>query len=67
MKKIVDMCCGCATDVYACRGDLCPNRHVTVYYCDKCKCEIEDDVYDVDGFDLCEDCLKDEFRKDVER
>ena len=67
MKKKVDMCCGCATDMYTCLGSLCPKRHVTVYYCDKCDCEIEGDVYDVDGKDLCEECLKDLFRKDAKR
>lgn len=65
MKKRVNMCCGCATGGYPCRGLLCPNRRVIVYDCDKCHFPIEGDVYDVDGKDLCEDCLKDEFRKDV--
>ena len=65
MKKVVSMCCGCANDSYPCRGDHCPNRNVPTYYCDKCGGEIEGDVYDVDGEDLCEDCLKDLFRKDV--
>ena len=65
MKKIVNMCRGCATEGYPCRGSLCPDRNVIVYYCDGCDCEIEDDVYEVDGRDLCEDCLKDEFRKEV--
>lgn len=65
MKKIVNMCRGCATDSYPCRGLLCPNQRVPVYYCDKCGCEIDDDVFDVDGEDLCEDCLKEKFRKEV--
>ena len=59
MKKCVDMCCGCAAPGYPCRGAHCPNRRVFVYYCDKCKTEIEGEVHEVDGEDLCEDCLKD--------
>jgi hypothetical protein len=66
MKKIENHCCGCATEAYPCSGSLCPNRRVAVYYCDNCKSQLEDDeIYEVDGEDLCETCLKDLFRKDV--
>jgi hypothetical protein len=34
-----------------------------VYYCDQCKEEIEE-IYDVDGKELCEECLKEMFRRD---
>ena len=45
----------------------CGLKHVPVYYCDECGYEIEDDgVYEVDGDDLCEDCLKEKFKKEVE-
>ena len=57
-------CCDCAVPGYPCRGSSCSLTHVPVWYCDKCKHEIEDDVYDVDGDELCEDCLKERFRKD---
>ena len=36
MKKIVDMCCGCAVPGYPCRGSLCERRRVEVYFCDEC-------------------------------
>lgn len=63
MVKYEDNCCGCA-DSLGCLGASCPNRNLEVYYCDACDCEIEsDEVYDVDGEDLCEDCLKERFRK----
>jgi DNA-directed RNA polymerase subunit RPC12/RpoP len=65
MLKIEDHCCGCAAPGYPCEGDACPRRHVKVYYCDKCGAEL-DEVYEVDGEDLCEDCLKKMFLKEVD-
>ena len=63
MLRIENHCCDCAVPGYPCRGDLCPLTRVEVHYCDICKCEIEDDIYDVDDEELCEDCLKDLFRR----
>ena len=60
MKKIENHCCNCAVPGYPCRGSACPNRNVEVYYCDKCGRELED-IYDVDGEELCEECLKEMF------
>lgn len=64
MVKIENRCCDCAAPGYPCLGSSCPNRHVEVYYCDKCGEELED-VYEVEGEQLCEECLKDKFRKEV--
>ena len=55
-------CCDCAAPGYPCRGSSCPNRRVPVYYCDKCGAEL-DEVYEVGNEELCEDCLKDMFRR----
>ena len=45
-----------------CLGASCPNQNVKVCYCDKCKEEIPfDAIYDVDGEELCEGCLKEMF------
>lgn len=67
MLKIENHCCDCAVPGYPCLGKNCPNTRVTVYYCDKCECEIDcDEVYEVDGQDLCEECLKEMFKKDLE-
>ena len=63
MKKIENHCCDCATDGYPCLGSLCSRRNVEVHYCDQCKEEIEE-IYDVDGKELCEECLKEMFRRD---
>ena len=60
MKRIENHCCECAVPGYPCRGDACPLRRVEVFYCDKCGCEL-DEIYVVDGDDLCEECLKEKF------
>jgi len=62
MVRYEDQCCGCAVPGYPCRGSSCPNRDVPVYYCDKCGEELEE-VYEVDGEELCEECLKEKFLK----
>lgn len=62
MLRIENHCCDCAVPAYPCRGELCPLTRVEVHYCDKCDCELED-IYDVDDLELCEDCLKDLFRR----
>ena len=63
MTRYEDRCCGCAVPGYPCLGSSCPNRNVPVPYCDKCGYEIDGDIYDVDGEELCEDCLKEMFRR----
>lgn len=62
MVRYENRCCGCAVPGYPCLGSSCPNRNVPVYYCDKCGDELEE-IYDVDGEELCEDCLKEMFRR----
>ena len=62
MVKIINECCNCATPGYPCRGDACPLTRVEVHYCDKCGDEL-DEIYDVDGEEFCEYCLKDMFRR----
>ena len=45
-----------------CQGDACPYRNVEVFYCDDCDEELpHNGIYDVDGEELCEDCLKKKF------
>jgi hypothetical protein len=61
MVKIENHCLRCPDIGHPCIGSYCPNRRVKAHYCDKCdpKCECPlDEVYEVDGKDLCEDCLK---------
>lgn len=57
-------CVGCPPE-RGCLGDSCPNRRVAHYYCDKCDEEVPlDGLYEADETDLCEECLKDKFRKE---
>ena len=60
--KYENECCDCATESYPCMGSACPNRHVPHFYCDKCGEDVEE-LYKVDGEELCEECLKDNFEK----
>ncbi len=66
MLRIEDHCVGCSDSGMHCMGSHCPNRNVRVFYCDNCEEEIIDgDVYEVDGVDLCEECLKEMFIKEI--
>lgn len=62
MLMIENHCCDCAVPGFPCMGDCCPLLEVKVHYCDSCGIEIED-IYDVDGEELCEDCLKEMFKR----
>lgn len=69
MLRYENHCCDCATPNYPCRGSRCPLRNVPVHYCDNCdpKCHVPlTEVYEVDGVELCEDCLKEMFLKECE-
>lgn len=61
MRKRVNMCCGCATESYPCRGSLCLLRDVEQIFCDLCGDVI---LHDIDGQDICEFCLMD--KEDME-
>ena len=63
MKKIVNMCCDCATPGYPCRGTSCPLTRVEVHVCDGCGEELGDEIYDVDDDEFCADCVLDLFRR----
>ena len=62
MIKYENECCGCATESYPCLGSSCPNRKVPHLLCDRCGEDVEE-LYKVDGEELCEECLKDNFEK----
>lgn len=59
MIKYEDECCNCAVPAYPCLGSACPRRNVKHYYCDECNDDVED-LYNVNGRQLCEECMKDE-------
>ena len=64
MIKYENQCIGCTSMGLPCMGSTCPNRKVPYYYCDKCDEEL-DEIFEVDGEELCEECLKDMFRRSV--
>lgn len=64
MIQIENHCIGCAVPSYPCMGKYCPRRNVEVHYCDRCEEELEE-IFLVDGEELCEECLKEKFRKEV--
>lgn len=59
MIQIENHCVGCGLP---CMGNACPHRNVEVHYCDRCEEEIEE-IYLVDEEELCDECLKEKFRK----
>lgn len=64
MVRYENHCCDCATPAYPCRGSSCPLVRVEVHYCDNPKCGGQlDEIFEVDGGEYCEECLKDMFRK----
>lgn len=62
MIRYENHCCFCAVPPYPCRGADCPLRNVEVHHCDNCGDEL-DKIYEVDGDELCEHCLKNKFVK----
>ena len=42
-----------------CIGNICQNRNVTRFYCDRCG--EEEVLYDYYGEEICEECLLKEF------
>lgn len=64
MIKYENLCVDCTAQGMHCKGAACPyNKPVPVHCCDKCG-DVLDDVYEVDGEELCEYHLKEMFRKD---
>ena len=59
MIRIENDCVDCGLP---CMGDGCRYRNVPHIYCDNCKNEC-DEVYDVGGEHMCEDCLMDTLTK----
>lgn len=64
MRRVENHCCDCAVPGHPC-DPYCSLRHVEVWYCDECHDDICGDVYEFDGEDLCEECLKEKFRKEI--
>lgn len=53
--RIEDDCVDCGKP---CLGSSCPYKAVKHFYCDVCGEEVDpDDLHDVDGVQVCDDCL----------
>ena len=61
MVKCENECVGCPKEM-GCLGNSCRYKNVKHFYCDKCGEDVEE-LYKVDGEELCEDCLKNNFEK----
>ena len=59
--KFENECVGCPPEM-GCLGNSCRYKNVKHLYCDKCGEDVEE-LYKVDGEELCEECLKDNFEK----
>lgn len=53
-SRYENQCVSCDT----CIGSHCPKRNVAIIVCDDCGDDIEGDLYEAEGDDLCESCLK---------
>lgn len=63
MIRYENQCVGCPPEM-GCMGEGCPKRNVPVPYCDECDNELDpNEIYEVDGQMLCEECLKRMFRR----
>ena len=55
-----------------CNGALdCDNCHQTngcnvTVTCDRCDCEIYEDYYEIEGEEICEDCLAEHYKRSVD-
>lgn len=58
--KVISGCVDCPAEMGC--VSYCPHKEIKVYTCDKCKEEIDGDVFEVDDEYLCEACLCDRFR-----
>ncbi|MFR8974681.1 MAG: hypothetical protein ACLVG9_01615 [Eubacteriales bacterium] len=61
MKKYENECVDCGRP---CMGNICPNRNVLRFYCDKCREEAQ--LYHYKGKELCIDCIEDDLAKVAE-
>lgn len=63
MIEYRDECIGCASPGYPCRGSNCPYQDMKVLICDRCDTEYCEELYEVDGEQICRECLLEAFPK----
>ena len=63
MIKFENECVGCPQGM-GCLGGSCPYMNVPHWICDRCEEEVDEgELWKVDGEELCEECLKDNFSR----
>ncbi|MBQ8809489.1 MAG: hypothetical protein IJZ69_04355 [Bacteroidales bacterium] len=60
--RIENQCVDCPPEM-GCLGQSCPKKNIAVYVCDDCGDEIYGDIYEAEGDELCESCLKSRYVK----
>ena len=63
MVKIESYCSACSQSGYCQGGCSNQGKGVKVYYCDECGDELDEEIYQAEGKDLCGYCLKEKYRK----
>ena len=58
-----NQCDGCESAGYPCLGRSCEKKRVPIPFCDRCKEDIDGDIYESDDEELCEECLKAKHRR----
>lgn len=62
MKRIENACLDCTGMGKPCMGSTCPQREAVIYECDECHEEV-DELYELDGEELCKYCVLDRLEK----
>lgn len=57
---------GCVDCGLPCMGKTCKHFKIPVYYCDRCNLEIQGAVYEKDGTHLCESCMIETAKENIE-
>lgn len=64
MREVTDECVGCTSMGLPCMGSSCTFKHVTRFYCDKCKEEFEPEkLYQYGAEEVCEQCILKDFER----
>jgi hypothetical protein len=67
MIEYRDNCVGCHPEK-GCKGNSCENRNVETWICDRCHEEVDrGDLWEYDGYNLCEECCVEKLFEGLER
>lgn len=64
MREVTTECVDCTSIGLPCIGDSCTFKHVTRFYCDRCKEEFEPkELYKYEGEEVCAECILKDFER----